>query len=137
MLLPQPVLRVGVHWPRDDRQSPRMRFIIAVLLILLVLLQIQLWQQFRHVQDLKALVEQQAEENDRLATRNDALAAEVADLQSGLDAVEERARSELGLIREGEEFFLVVEPEDLEAARRAQPSPEAESDSTEPPVDDG
>ena len=117
-----------------------MRLIIAILLILLVLLQIQLWQQFRHVQDLKALVEQQADENERLATRNDALAAEVADLQSGLDAVEERARSELGLIREGEEFFLVVEPEDLEAARQAQPSlpSDAETDSPDPSLpDDG
>ncbi|NEP60062.1 MAG: cell division protein FtsB [Symploca sp. SIO2G7] len=98
-----------------------MRLIIAVLFVLLVLLQIQLWQQFRHVNDLEALVEQQASENERLATRNDALAAEVADLQSGLDAIEERARSELGLIREGEEFFLVLDAEDLEAARQAQP----------------
>ena len=114
-----------------------MRLIIAVLLILLVLLQIQLWQQFRDVQDLKALVAEQAEQNERLATRNDALAAEVADLESGLEAVEERARSELGLIREGEEFFLVVEPEDLEAARRAQPPPEPEPDPNEPPADDG
>ena len=116
-----------------------MRLIIAILLILLVLLQIQLWQQFRHVQDLKVLVAEQAEENNRLATRNDALAAEVADLQSGLDAVEERARSELGLIREGEEFFLVVEPEDLEAARRAQPEPQAETspEPVEPPADNG
>ena len=113
-----------------------MRLIIAVLLVLLVLLQIQLWQQFRDVQDLKALVAEQAEENQRLATRNDALAAEVADLESGLEAVEERARSELGLIREGEEFFLVIDPEDLEAARRAQP-PESEAAPNEPPADEG
>ncbi|MEM1080596.1 MAG: septum formation initiator family protein [Pseudomonadota bacterium] len=103
-----------------------MRLIISILLILFVLLQIQLWQQYRHVQDLETLIEQQAEENDRLLTRNDALAAEVADLQSGLDAVEERARAELGLIREGEEFYLIVEPEDLEAAIDAQPPPEPE-----------
>ena len=51
--------------------------------------------------------------NEGLRERNDALAAEVADLKSGLEAVEERARAELGLVRDGERFFLVVDPEDL------------------------
>jgi len=114
-----------------------MRLIIIILSILLVLLQIQVWQQYRHVQDLKSLVAAQNEENQRLITRNDALAAEVADLQSGLDAVEERARSELGLIREGEEFYLIVEPDDLEAALDAQPPPENDPPVVPPPADDG
>lgn len=116
-----------------------MRLIIVILSILLVLLQIQVWQQYRHVQDLKALVEAQHEDNQRLITRNDALAAEVADLQSGLDAVEERARSELGLIREGEDFYLIVEPDDLEAALEAQPLPPPETDApiVTSPANDG
>ena len=92
-----------------------MRIIIVILVALLVLLQIQVWRQYGRVAELERRVEAQRDENRRLGARNDALDAEVADLKSGLDAVEERARSELGLIRQGEEFYLVVEPEDLEA----------------------
>lgn len=91
-----------------------MRTIIAILVALLVLLQIQVWRQYGRVAELERRVEAQRDENRRLAARNDALDAEVTDLKSGLDAVEERARAELGLIREGEEFYLVVEPEDLD-----------------------
>lgn len=84
--------------------------------VLLLLLQVQVWRQYGRVAELERRVETQREENSRLAARNDALDAEVTDLKSGLDAVEERARSELGLIRDGEEFYLVVEPEDLDPA---------------------
>ena len=91
-----------------------MRTIIVILIALLVLVQIQVWRQYGRVAELEQRVEVQRDENRQLAARNDALDAEVADLKSGLEAVEERARSELGLIREGEEFYLVVEPEDLD-----------------------
>lgn len=91
-----------------------MRLILLALLVVLLLLQLQLWRQFSEVRDLRGLVEQQHVENDVLRQRNDALAAEVEDLRAGLEAIEERARSELGLIREGEEFFLIVDPEDAE-----------------------
>ena len=112
-----------------------MRTIIVILVALLMLLQIQVWRQYGRVAELERRVEAQRDENRQLAARNDALDAEVADLKSGLDAVEERARSELGLIREGEEFYLVVEPEDLdpedarmlrefEAQRNPDPQPE-------------
>lgn len=91
-----------------------MRVILIVLAIILVLLQIQLWRQFGEVRSLRELVEEQRAENEELQRRNEALAAEVEDLRAGLDAIEERARSELGLIREGEDFFLIVDPEDAE-----------------------
>lgn len=91
-----------------------MRVILIALLVILVLLQVQLWRQYSEVQTLRKLVEQQQSENEELEKRNEALAAEVEDLRAGLDAIEERARSELGLIREGEEFFLIVDPEDAE-----------------------
>ena len=90
-----------------------MRTIIVILVVLLVLLQIQVWRQYGRVAELEQRVEAQREGNRRRAERNDALGAEVQDLKSGLDAVEERARSELGLIRADEEFYLVVDPEDL------------------------
>lgn len=110
-----------------------MRTIIVVLAVLLLVLQVQVWRQYGRVAELERRVEEQRAENSRLAARNEALAAEVTDLKSGLDAVEERARSELGLIREGEEFYLVVDPEDLDADS-ARALREAER---EPRPDDG
>ncbi|MDX1626258.1 MAG: cell division protein FtsB [Wenzhouxiangellaceae bacterium] len=103
-----------------------MRIVIAVLAVLLLVLQVQVWRQFGRVGELEREVDAQQARNDELQARNDALAAEVDDLKSGMDAVEERARAELGLIREGETFYLVVDPEELdpddaEALRRLQP----------------
>ncbi|NEZ03316.1 cell division protein FtsB [Wenzhouxiangella sp. XN201] len=91
-----------------------MRIILIALLVILVVLQVQLWREFAEVSSLREMVEQQQIENEELERRNEALAAEVEDLRAGLEAIEERARSELGLIREGESFFLIVDPEDAE-----------------------
>jgi cell division protein FtsB len=91
-----------------------MRIILIVLVLVLIALQVQLWRQYSEVRSLRELVEEQRAENEALERRNEALAAEVADLRAGLEAVEERARAELGLIREGESFFLIVDPEDAE-----------------------
>jgi cell division protein FtsB len=90
------------------------RLTLIVLVILLVLVQVRLWQELSEVRTLRQLVEEQLDENARLRERNEALAAEVEDLRSGVEAIEERARSELGLIREDEEFFLIVDPEDID-----------------------
>lgn len=91
-----------------------MRALLIVLALLLVVVQVRLWQEVREVGALREMVEEQLEENERLRARNEALAAEVEDLRAGMEAIEERARSELGLIREGEEFFLIVDPEHAE-----------------------
>lgn len=92
-----------------------MRIIVIILVVLLVALQLEVWHQHGRVGELQQRVEEQRQNNQELAARNSALEAEVVDLRSGLDAVEERARAELGLIRDGEEFFLVVDPDDLSA----------------------
>lgn len=63
----------------------------------------------------RALIAEQQAENERLETRNDNLAAEIVDLKTGEETMEERARMELGLIKEGEEFYRVVEVEDAPA----------------------
>jgi len=65
---------------------------------------IRLWQ-------LDTTVNAQQEENDRLNVRNQRLHAEVIDLKKGNDALEERARSELGMIKKGETFYQVIEPD--------------------------
>ncbi len=88
-----------------------MRAVLIILAILLVLTQVRLWSEIREVRALRAMVEEQIENNRDLDRRNEALAAEVEDLRAGLQAIEERARSELGLIQEDEEFFLIVDPE--------------------------
>ena len=63
---------------------------------------------YRDVKRLALRVDEQAVENEMLAQRNRELQAEVEDLRQGLHAVEERARSELGMVKENEEFYQVV-----------------------------
>jgi cell division protein FtsB len=91
-----------------------LRWLLLILLALCVALQIKLWagQGGRaDVDRLRERVELQKSENTRLKLRNDALAADVEDLKSGTDAIEERARGELGMIKPGEVFYQVVEEE--------------------------
>ncbi len=89
-----------------------MRVLIAVLGLCLLVLQFQLWSPdggLIQVWQLRGALEEQQTENRALSQRNDALEAEVRDLKDGLDAMEERARSELGMIREDEVFYQVIE----------------------------
>ena len=88
--------------------------LLVLLLGLLACLQYRLWfgnGGEHEVAALQAQVQQQARDNAGLRQRNDALAAEVEDLKSGEAAVEERARSELGMIKPGETFYRVVDPQ--------------------------
>ena len=94
-----------------------MRFLIVVLAIFLVLLQYRLWgsdKGFRSVWTLRDAIETQAEENNRLRERNDHLEAEVRDLKEGLDAVEEIARNDLGMIKDEETFYQIAAPDSEE-----------------------
>jgi cell division protein FtsB len=87
--------------------------LIAILVLLLLALQYRLWVGdggIRGVWELQEAIDAQRDENGVLSERNRALDAEVRDLKTGLDAVEERARNEVGMIREGETFYRIVEP---------------------------
>lgn len=89
-----------------------MNKLVILLLLLLVYLQYRLWfaeDSLLDVWELQQEVELQEAENARLRERNAALAAEVLDLQQGLDAIEEHAREDLGMVKEGETFYQVVE----------------------------
>ncbi len=89
-----------------------MNYIIAFLLFLLVILQYDLWVgkgSIHEVRQLETAIQQQVKENFGLKERNDTLQAEVIDLKYGLEAIEERARTELGMIREDEVFFHIIE----------------------------
>jgi len=97
------------------------RVVLLLLLLLLAVLQARLWiadDGYRAAWRLSDQVTAQARENAMLVERNRALKAEVADLKTGLDAVEEIARSELGMIREGETLYQVVEPDTDASAER-------------------
>ena len=89
-----------------------MRNLLLLLILLLVYLQYQLWfgeGSLQEVRELNREVEMQRQENLELRERNAALQAEVDDLQQGLDAIEEHAREDLGMVKEGETFYQVVE----------------------------
>ena len=89
-----------------------MRLINALLLVLLVLLQFKLWFGDGGLRDkwqIEAGALEQQAENSSLLLRNKALASEVQDLKNGTEALEERARNELGLVEPDQEFFQVVE----------------------------
>ena len=90
-----------------------MRLITLLLLVLVVLIQYPLWfgkgGRLR-VYELERQVQVQTKTNADLRARNDKLSAEVRDLKEGAGAVEERARYELGMIKDGEVFVQIVDP---------------------------
>jgi cell division protein FtsB len=88
-----------------------MKWLAGALLAVIVMLQYRLWLSGDGVRELTRLgeaVERQTVENAELEERNEQLMAEVADLKSGMAAIEERARSELGMIGRNETFYQVV-----------------------------
>ena len=90
-----------------------MKWFAAALGIVVLLLQYRLWMSHEGVQELGRLekaVEDQRLENESLVSRNTRLAAEVRDLKKGVTALEERARSDLGMIANNETFYQVVPP---------------------------
>ncbi|MEW8027306.1 MAG: cell division protein FtsB [Candidatus Thiodiazotropha sp.] len=90
-----------------------MRAVVAILIGLLLFLQYRLWVgegSLAEVNNLKQEIGQLQKELVGLRERNRALQAEVEDLRSGQTAIEERARSELGMIKEGETFYQVITP---------------------------
>ena len=89
-----------------------MKWVVALLLLLTAGLQYRLWHGPGSLEEVTALhrsINDQVRENKQLLERNQALEAEVRDLKSGLDAIDELARTELGMIKKDESFFLIVE----------------------------
>lgn len=90
-----------------------MRSLAITLSFLIVAIQYPLWfgkGGWLRVRQLDQQLEEQHARNDQLARRNAALNAEVLDLKTGLEAIEERARTELGMIKPNEIFFQVLDP---------------------------
>lgn len=89
-----------------------MKLLAFSLLTILAILQYDLWfgeGSLASAWQLEHAIEQQQQENTRLLARNGALGAEVQDLKGGLAAIEERARSELGMAKDNETFIQVID----------------------------
>lgn len=98
--------------------------LILFLIVLIVALQYRLWLgdgSIREYRELQARIEEMNQEGERRQARNAALAADVKDLKEGTEAVEERARQELGMIKPGETFVQVYE---ASKPQPVDPSPE-------------
>ena len=90
-----------------------MKWLLGVLIVVLVYLQYSLWIgecSFSNLAQLQSEIEKQSGENARLEERNRLLIAEVMALRNDSDALEERARNDLGMIKKGETFFMVLQP---------------------------
>jgi len=110
------------------------RWMLLVLALLLGWLQYRFWfgpGNSGEVMMLEAQVTNQERDNEGLQQRNDALAAEVKDLKEGQSAIEERARSELGMIKPGEKFYRVEDA----PVHPAQPAASVSAQVGEHPAD--
>lgn len=102
-----------------------MNKLILILVILLVALQYRLWfgdGSLQHVQRLQREIDLNRTDLERIHERNTTLEAEVDDLKTGLEAVEERARSDLGMIRKGETYYQIVGTSSDQEASRSESS---------------
>lgn len=89
-----------------------MKWVALTLLVILASLQYRIWfgqSSFREIKQQEARVELVKSENAELALRNQKILAEIHDLREGTDAIEERARYQLGMIKEGETFFRILD----------------------------
>ncbi len=90
-----------------------MKFVTVILFTMLMLLQYRLWIGNGSLTEVHHL----QQEKQSILEENDSLAAEVLDLKQGLDAIEERARSEMGMIKKDETFYQLVDTQYLSKER--------------------
>ena len=88
-----------------------MRLVTIVLIILFLLLQVDIWIKkdgYKRKVELAEMIEIQTEANKEMTIRNNQLQQEILDLKNGTEAIEEKARTEMGMIKEGEVFYLIA-----------------------------
>ena len=101
-----------LDWQAAIRDFHMHRLVISVLTITFIFLQSQLWFGEGSISEMlytREQIERQQNENERLYRRNRSLAAEVVELQNGLEIVEEQARLDLGMVRKDETFYLIYD----------------------------
>ena len=103
-----------------------MQILVAALIAVLTVMQYLLWVDedgVRQTYALRISVQAQTEENAALNERNRALEADIKDLKTGLMAIEERARSEMGMIRQDETFYRLLEEPPSKSIAPDNPAP--------------
>ena len=76
-------------------------------------MQVNIWltkDGYSRIVEIKRLMQDQQQENDEMSSRNSQLKEEIKDLKDGYAAIEEKARENIGMVKEGEEFYLITEP---------------------------
>ena len=88
-----------------------MRILTVILIIVLILLQIDIWLKEdgkKRTEELNQMISTQQQKNKEMMIRNSELEEEIKDLKGGTEALEEKARTEMGMIKEGEELYLIA-----------------------------
>ena len=92
--------------------------VFVILLALLIALQINIWVKkdgYKKMKEIENLIALQTIENENMTIRNNRLKEEIKDLKNGIDAIEEKARIDIGMVKEGEEFYLINDGDQKEA----------------------
>jgi len=90
-----------------------MKIITFLLVLLLLIMQANIWLSkdgYSRILEIRGLMLDQQKENNEMISRNTQLKEEIKDLKNGYAAIEEKARADIGMIKEGEEFYLIAEP---------------------------
>lgn len=119
-------------WNSPADEGLTLRWLLSILVLLLGLLQYRLWfaeGSFAEQHRLEQQVEEQTRINAELQARNAVLEREVLELQTGNKGVEQRAREQLGLVREGETFYQIVDTPETATNTAADPPTEDAPDS--------
>ena len=88
-----------------------MRILTLILIIVFILLQIDIWLKDdgkKRTEELNQMINTHKQENKEMMIRNSELEQEIKDLKDGTEALEEKARTEMGMIKEGEELYLIA-----------------------------
>ena len=88
-----------------------MRILTLILIIIFILLQIDIWLKDdgkKRTEELNQMINTHKQENKEMMIRNSELEQEIKDLKDGTEALEEKARTEMGMIKEGEELYLIA-----------------------------
>ena len=88
-----------------------MRILTLILIIVFILLQIDIWFKEdgkKRTEELNQMISTQQQKNKEMMIRNSELEQEIKDLKDGTEALEEKARTEMGMIKEGEELYLIA-----------------------------
>ena len=88
-----------------------MRLVTIILIIFFLLLQVDIWIKkdgYKRKVELTEMIELQTDANKEMTIRNNQLQQETIDLRNGTEAIEEKARTEMGMIKEGEELYLIA-----------------------------